>query len=141
MVQLARQHGLMLHAHSDAGAVERLFRQDPGARILWAHAGFEPAAKVREMLRQYRTLWADLSFRTEVASGGKVTDEWRALFLEFPDRFMLGTDTYVPDRWNQVPQNARWAREWLADLPRDVAERIAFRNAESVLADAYAKRK
>jgi len=141
MVQLARQHGLMLHAHSDADAVERLFRQDPGARILWAHAGFEPAAKVREMLRKYRTLWADLSFRTEVASGGKVTDEWRALFLEFPDRFMLGTDTYVPDRWNQVPQNARWAREWLADLPRDVAERIAFRNAESVLADAYAKRK
>ena len=54
---------------------------------------------------------------------------------------MLGTDTYVPDRWNQVPQNASWAREWLADLPRDVAERIAFRNAESVLADAYAKRK
>ena len=66
---------------------------------------------------------------------------WRALFLEFPDRFMLGTDTYVPDRWNQVPQNASWAREWLADLPRDVAERLAFRNAESVLADAYAKRK
>ena len=23
-------------------------------------------------------------------------DLWRALFLEFPDRFMVGTDTYAP---------------------------------------------
>src|SRR5262249_13264153 len=37
MVQLARQYGLFLHAHSDADAVERLFKQWPEARILWAH--------------------------------------------------------------------------------------------------------
>ena len=33
MVALARQYQLVLHAHSDADAVERLFRQDPDARI------------------------------------------------------------------------------------------------------------
>lgn len=43
IVQLAKRHGLMLHAHSDADAVERLFRHDPQARILWAHAGHEAA--------------------------------------------------------------------------------------------------
>ena len=141
MVELARQHSLMLHAHSDAGAVERLFRHDPSARILWAHAGFEPVAKVREMMRKYKTLWADLSFRSEVASGDRLSAEWRALLLEFPDRFMVGTDTYTPGRWQHVVENARWARAWLAELPPDVAERIAFRNGESLLADAYAKRK
>jgi hypothetical protein len=139
VVELAKQHGLMLHAHSDADAVTRLFRIDPDARILWAHAGFEPPSRVREMLRRYRNLWADLAFRTDHASGGKVAPEWRALFMEFPDRFMLGTDTYVPERWNHVPENAAWSRRWLADLPADVAERIAWKNGETVLGRAFAK--
>src|SRR5439155_151816 len=41
MVALAKQYQLVLHAHADTDAIERLFRQDPDARILWAHAGFE----------------------------------------------------------------------------------------------------
>ena len=141
LVELAGRHSLMLHAHSNADAVERLFRHDPNARILWAHAGFEPIGKVREMMRKHKNLWADLSFRSEVASGDRLTAEWRALFVEFPDRFMVGTDTYTPGRWPHVVENARWARAWLSELPRDLAERIAFRNGESLLADAYAKRR
>ena len=47
MVQLARERKLMLHVHSDSEAVDRIFKQDPGARILWAHAGFAPPATVR----------------------------------------------------------------------------------------------
>jgi hypothetical protein len=140
IVQLARKHGLLLHAHSDADAVERLFRQDPQARILWAHAGFEDAGVVREMMRRHRQLWADLSFRSHVADGGRVVEAWRALFLEFPDRFMVGTDTYTPERWDAVGAHAAWARQWLADLPPAVAERIAWRNGEEVLAAAYTRR-
>ena len=41
MVELARQHKLVLHAHSDDDAINRLFVQDPQARILWAHSGFD----------------------------------------------------------------------------------------------------
>ncbi len=139
IVQLAKQYGLMLHAHSDADAVERLFRQDPNARILWAHAGFERPDKVREMLRKHTNLWADLAFRADHAQGGKPTPEWREVLLEFPDRFMVGTDTYVPERWHFVPEHARWSREWLADLPRDVAEKIAYRNGERVIQGPWLK--
>jgi len=135
MVQLARQHGLMLHAHSDADTVERLFTQWPEARILWAHAGFEKPERVRAMLRKHTNLWADLAYRTDYASNGKPLPEWREVFLEFPDRFMLGTDTYVPERWRMVDENARWSREWLKDLPPEVAERIAWRNGEAVLGE------
>ncbi|MCX7892845.1 MAG: TatD family hydrolase [Burkholderiales bacterium] len=138
MVELARKHGLMLHAHSDADAVERLYAQWREARILWAHAGFERPEKVREMLARYPTLVADLAFRTDHASGGKPAPEWRALFIEFPDRFMVGTDTYVPERWHFVPEHARWSREWLADLPPDVAERIAWKNGEALFGAAWA---
>jgi hypothetical protein len=134
MVQLAKQRNLFLHAHSDADAVERLFRQWPQARILWAHSGFERPDQVRAMLRKHKNLWCDLAFRTDEAQGGKVDSEWRKAFMEFPDRFLLGTDTYVPERWAYVPEHAAWARGWLADLPPEVAERIAYRNGEALFA-------
>ncbi len=130
MVELARQYKLYLHAHSDADAVERLFRQWPEARILWAHSGFDQPSNVREMLRKHRNLWCDLAFRTDHGSGGKPPPEWRALFLEFPDRFTVGSDTFTPERWHYIPEHARWSRQWLSDLPRDVAEQIAWKNGE-----------
>ncbi len=141
MVELARQYGLMLHAHSDADAIERLFAQWPQARILWAHAGFEQPERVRAMLRKYPHLWADLAFRTDHAAGGKVAPEWRTAFLEFPDRFMVGTDTFVPERWHYVPEHSAWSRGWLADLPPDVAERIAWKNGEQVIGETFDKRR
>jgi hypothetical protein len=132
VVQLAREHQLFLHSHSDADAIARQFRQDPQARILWAHSGFDAPDKVREMLRQFPRLWCDLAFRSDHATGGKVDAAWRAAFLEFPDRFLLGTDTFTPERWYYVPEHARWSRQWLADLPADVAERIAWKNGETI---------
>ena len=67
-VQLAKQYKLFLHAHSDIDAVERIFKQDPNARVLWAHSGFERPEKVREMLRKHKNLWCDLAFRNDHAA-------------------------------------------------------------------------
>lgn len=136
LVELARGHGLMLHAHSDAEAVERLFRQDPQARILWAHAGFEPPERIAALMRQQANLWADLSFRYDAVKAGRLPPAWKTLLLEFPDRFMLGTDTYTPERWNDVGDHAAWARSWLAELPGAVAERIAHGNGERLFPES-----
>ncbi len=130
VVQLARQHGLALHSHSDADAIERQFRQDPQARILWAHAGFDAPDKVRDMLRKHPRLNVDLAYRSDHAPGGRLDPAWRAVMLELPDRFLLGTDTFTPERWYYVGEHARLARQWLAELPRDVAERIAHGNGD-----------
>jgi hypothetical protein len=132
LVELAKQYGLFLHAHSDADAVDRLFAQDPQARVLWAHAGFASPDIVSGMLRKHRNLWADLAFRNDHAPGGKPDESWRALFLEFPDRFMVGTDTFTPERWHYVGPHADFSRAWLASLPKEVAERIAWRNGEEL---------
>jgi len=132
VVELARQYQLYLHSHSDADAIERQFKQDPDARILWAHSGFDSPDKVREMLRKHKNLWCDLAFRSDHASNGKVDAAWRAAFLEFPDRFMVGTDTFTPERWHFVVEHANWSRQWLADLPPEVAERIAYKNGDSL---------
>ena len=141
MVELAKQYGLMLHAHSDIDAIERLFRLWPEARILWAHSGFEPPARVREMLRKHRNLWSDLAFRNDHGAGGKVTPEWREAFVEFPDRFMVGTDSFTPERWHYIGEHAHWSRAWLADLPADLAEKIAWKNAETAIFEPFSKRR
>jgi predicted TIM-barrel fold metal-dependent hydrolase len=130
VVELAHERGLFLHSHSDSDAIERQFTQDSSARILWAHSGFEPAQAVTAMLRRYPRLYCDLAFRSDHASRGQVDPAWRQAFTEFPDRFLLGTDTFTPERWYFVVEHAQWSRQWLADLPPAVAERIAWKNGE-----------
>lgn len=138
MVALARENRLLLHAHSDVAAVDRLFDQWPEARILWAHSGFERPDVVRSLLRRHRRLWSDLAFRGDQANGSSVDPAWREAFTEFPDRFVLGTDTFTPERWHYIGEHARSSRAWLADLPQALAERIAWRNAEALLRSASA---
>ena len=133
VVKLAKKHHVFLHAHADADAVRRLFAQDPEAIILWAHSGFVGPAELHSMLAAYPNLWSDLAFRSEHASGAEVDAEWRALFEAFPDRFMLGTDTFAPERWYFVTDNAKSSRRWLGSLPTALAERIAFGNAQQLL--------
>jgi hypothetical protein len=132
MVELAKQHRLVLHAHSDADAVERLFKLDPQARVLWAHSGFDRPEQIAAMLRKHKNLWADLAYRSDHGSGGKVPSEWRAIFNEFPDRFMVGTDTFTPERWHYLVEHAAWTRAWLADLPKPLAEKLAWRNGAAL---------
>ena len=133
LVALARERDYILHAHSDVEAVNRLFAQWPQARILWAHSGFESPDKVRELLRRHPRLWCDLAYRSEHAVGGRVDPAWRAAFDEFPDRFMVGTDTFTPERWHYIGPHARSAREWIASLPPPLAEKLAWRNGEALL--------
>jgi hypothetical protein len=134
LVQFARQRKIFLHAHSDADAVERIFRQDPGARVLWAHSGFDRPDNVRAMLARHKMLWADLAYRSDYAPGGKLDASWKQLFLDFPDRFMVGTDTPSPERWYYVVEHAKFSRTWLSELPAEVADNIAFRNGERLAA-------
>jgi predicted TIM-barrel fold metal-dependent hydrolase len=139
MVALAREHGLVLHAHSDADAIERLFRQWPEARVLWAHSGFDRPEAVRQVLRRHPRLWSDLAYRSDQASGAKVDPAWRDAFGEFPDRFVLGTDTFTPERWHYIGSHASFSRGWLADLPQPLAENIGWRNAETLLRGARSR--
>ncbi len=136
MVALARERNLVLHAHSDIDAIERLFRQWPQARILWAHSGFDRPQAVQDMLKRHPNLWSDLAFRGDHATGGKVDPVWREAFLSHPDRFMIGTDTFTPERWYYIGSHAAYSRGWLADLPLPVAEQIGWRNAERLLKPA-----
>jgi hypothetical protein len=132
IAQLAVERGIYLHAHSDDAAVEALFELEPRARIIWAHAGMSsgPTA-VGALMDRRASLWADLSYRYgDVAPGGTLDPQWKALLLRHSDRFMLGSDTWTTSRWESVTAMAEEARRFLGQLPRDVAEKIAYRNIE-----------
>jgi hypothetical protein len=132
VIQLARQYQLILHIHSDAEAIRLVFEQYPEARILWAHAGFENAATVTELMDKQPNLMADLSFRTEIYQNGRFFPAWEELLVKHADRFLLGIDTYEPQRWLQVNNVMLWQRNLLTALPDDVARKIAYENGEWV---------
>ena len=47
---------------------------------------------------------------------------------------MVGTDTWTPWRWNDVPTVQDGVRGWLRQLPPDVSSRIDRENAERLAA-------
>jgi amidohydrolase family protein len=136
-VDFAVANNLYLHAHADDEAVEILMRHNPRARIIWAHTGFGLGSdRVSAMLAKYPKLWGELSYRSGIVDGsGKLTPEWRALFERYPDRFLLGSDTWVPERWASYGEIMAGYRGWLVQLSPAVAKQIAHGNARALFAD------
>jgi hypothetical protein len=131
LVDLAVEKNLVLHAHSDGAAIETLLRLNPKVKVLWAHAGISaPPSAVGNLLDRYSALWVELSSRVaDIAPQGQLDPQWRSLFLRYPDRFIIGTDTWTASRWQELARLTAASREWLAQLPQNVAAQIAHENA------------
>jgi Amidohydrolase len=132
MVDFAVERNLYLHAHCDEEALLTLFKHNPKAKIIWAHTGFSVApARVAELLDEHKdALWGELSYRGGITGGdGKLTSDWRNLFARYSDRFLLGSDTWINERWFGYDTIFKEYRGWLAQLPADQAQRIASGNA------------
>lgn len=132
LMRLAEQRGLVVLAHVDDVAIEKLFVHAPRARLLWAHTGIGgvPPARVRELLDRHPTLIGELSYRPGLTDEqGRLTPPWRSLVLEHPGRFVIGSDTWVNQRWAHYEDLMRGYRTWLGELPQDVARRIGWSNA------------
>lgn len=132
IVDFAVERNLFLHAHCDEAALLILFQHNPKARIIWAHTGFSPPpTRVRELMDKYSELWGELSYRSGLTDGtGSLSREWRELFATHSGRFMIGSDTWINERWFSYDTIFREYRNWLAQLPQDQAKRIASGNAE-----------
>jgi len=135
IVNFAAERDLWLHAHCDEAALEALYRHDSRARIVWAHTGFGvPPERIAEWLDRHPTLVGELSYRYDVTSDGKLNPAWRALLTRYRDRFVLGSDTWINERWSRYGEIMALYRGWLAQLPADVADDVAYRNGERLFA-------
>jgi hypothetical protein len=141
IVNFAVERNLYLHAHCDEEALLILFSHNPKAKIIWAHTGFStPPARVAELFDTYPGLWGELSYRSGITSGeGALTGEWRTLFAKYSDRFFLGSDTWINERWLAYDAIMNGYRNWLAQLPPDQARRIASGNAERLFGSRKAE--
>jgi hypothetical protein len=133
IARLAKARDLWLHAHADEDAVERILRHAPGVKLIWAHTGMStPLDKVEQMFAQYPNIVGELSYRMDLEQDGALNPGWRALMLKYPNRFVVGTDAWITPRWGQVEELAAFYRRMLGGLPREVAERVAYRNGLSM---------
>ncbi len=129
---MAKARNIPVHIHSGAAPVRLFYELEPALTVIWAHAGMtEPADVVGAMLDTYPTLYADTSYRERdiLAGNDDLDPQWRAVIMRHADRLMIGTDTWVNAQWDDYAGLIALNRLWLSKLPRDVAERIAYRNA------------
>lgn len=135
VIKMARDRDIYLHVHSSTEPIRWLYSLDPQVKIIWAHAGLsDSATAVYELMDTYPDLLADTSLReNEILGWGRGLDpDWEKIIFAFPDRLMVGSDTWVNGQWDDYDEIIQSNRAWLALLPRDIAEQIAFRNAERV---------
>ena len=131
LMQFAAKNKLAVLAHVDDTAIDLLMAHAPDARLIWAHTGIggAPVSRVDELLKKYPQLMGELSYRPGLTcDGGKLCGEWRTLLMKYPSRFMIGSDTWVNQRWQYYEELMRGYRTWLGDLPPDVARRIGWSN-------------
>lgn len=131
IARMAKARNIIIHVHSGAAPVRLLYELEPSLTILWAHAGMsEPPEVVGPMLDQYKTLYADTSYReNDILSGDSLDAAWLAIIKRHSDRLMVGTDTWVNSQWDDYEGLIALNRAWLSKLPRAIAERIAYKNA------------
>ncbi|WP_371132898.1 amidohydrolase [Hydrogenophaga sp.] len=117
------------------GAATREAVERGGFRLIWAHTGIggTPASRVDALFARYPKLMGELSYRPGLTcADGQLCPEWRALLLKYPDRFMIGSDTWVNQRWQYYGELMQGYRTWLGGLPADAARRIAWDNGAKV---------
>ena len=84
------------------------------------------------MLGRYPNLWIELSHRNDATPQGRLVPAWRQLILDHSDRVLVGTGTYSADLWFQYRTILSNHRNWLAELPEGVMNRVAYRNGMSL---------
>lgn len=131
VVRLATERGMFVQVHGAAEVVRAILAHEPEARVFWAHMGMTDSAEtVMALLDGHPNVWTDTSYRDgEIAPGGALDPAWRATLVKHADRILVGSDTWVPSRWDSYEQIIASHRAYLALLPVDVAEKIAWRNA------------
>jgi hypothetical protein len=137
LMKLAEEKNLAVLAHVDDVAIDLLMAHAPkkSVKLIWAHTGIggAPAERVRALMKKYPGLMGELSYRPGLTdANGQLSPEWRTLILEFPSRFMIGSDTWVNQRWLYYDDLMKGYRTWLGGLPVPVARQVAFENGAAL---------
>jgi hypothetical protein len=139
LMRLAEDKQLAILAHVDDVAIDLLMAHTVSkgqkAKLIWAHTGIGGASveRVRALMRKYPALMGELSYRPGLTTdNGQLSPEWRSLVMEYPSRFMIGSDTWVNQRWLYYDDLMKGYRVWLGGLPTSVARQVAWDNGAAL---------
>lgn len=151
VLALSARYGVPLTIHHEAepGNIEafrRALRQAPQALVVWAHwCGRATPEEARRFLEELPNLHCDLgasSGRRRYAreknpladESGRLRAEWKALIVAFPDRFLAAIDAVAPAHYENYEAWVKSLKRILAELPPEVGRKVAYENAERLLA-------
>lgn len=138
-----------VHHEADANNVDafrRALSLRPDALVVWAHwCGRATPTVVRSFLEQLPNLACDLGAVDRTRSYGReknplldqngfLQPEWRAVFDAFPDRFLASIDAVEAIHYDRYELWAGELKKLLAQLRPEARPRIAYENAERLLA-------
>lgn len=131
-------------------AFRRLLAHNRNAKIVWAHLGWDntgerTVALTRRLLAENTNLYMSIRIARgmlergvskptfPLEGDGRLKPEWLALFKEFPDRFVIGSDEIVLPR-NDHPSAGSILSTFslLEQLPSDLKSKIGYKNARMV---------
>ena len=127
--------------HANIAAFERLLAHNPGAKIVWAHLGWDTTGyRTPELTRRLLTAHPNLFMEIKLdpldteknsplsnGASGTIKPEWLKLFTDFQDRFVIGTDQHYPQ--SSGPQRWQAAVRLFNQLPAAVRQKIGTENA------------
>jgi hypothetical protein len=134
IVEIVSSRQLPILIHGDPAVIDSVYDIAPSTRLIWAHAGTFPYPDlIADYLQRYPALIVDLSMRDErIAPQGILDDAWYELFVTYPNRFVVGVDTYSQSRWQEFDAAVVRINNWLSQLPDDVAKQLAYDNAARI---------
>ena len=149
LMALANEYSVPVLIHIDSGnesALLEVCRGYPTGPDVCARRRQPAGAHIRPILDACPRVWVEFSARDPwrydglTDEAGRLLPDWRALVIEYPDRFVTGTDPVwkvtrtqswdeADDGWDYFEQLIAWHRAWLADLPADVRRKVSVENA------------
>jgi predicted TIM-barrel fold metal-dependent hydrolase len=145
ILKLGGERGVPIVVHYEmtpaaAAQLEKALGTRPDAVIVLAHAGESKPADLEKILARNANLMVDLSGmhfqRTPslATETGPLDARWKALIEKMPDRFLMGIDVWAPRLFEpaMLDRLMKWTRRVLGELPPNVAERVAWKNAATL---------
>ncbi len=145
ILELSAQRGVPIVIHDEltpaaAASLEAALAAHRQAIIVLAHAGGAKPTGLERLLARNANLRIDLSGmhfqRTPslAKEKGRLDPAWKALIAKMPARFMMGIDVWAGHLFepSMLDRLMTWTRRVLGELPPDVAERVAWKNASDL---------
>jgi len=156
VLKIAAEFDVPVNLHTNASSyqyMQRICSKHNRTRFIWAHAGGLQAKAVGQLLAACENVWVEFSARDHLKSvggipvadnHGNLAEGWREVMLQYPDKFMIGSDPIWPvseiDSWHRddtgwqtLDEVYAFHRRWLKTLPAELADKLRFQNALKVL--------